>query len=94
MSWIRTVERLRAERRAGVLVTVAVVRGHAPRDAGAKMVVAVDASWGTIGGGNLEADPPRTDDDHPRLGDVDRGEPGCADPRRIAGVAGALLDDR
>ena len=39
---------------AGVLVTVADVRGHAPRDAGAKMVVAADAAWGSIGGGNLE----------------------------------------
>ena len=37
-----------------MLVTVAEVRGHAPRDAGAKMVVAGDESWGTIGGGNLE----------------------------------------
>jgi xanthine dehydrogenase accessory factor len=55
VSWVRIVERLRAERRAGVLVTVASVRGHAPRDAGAKMVVSADESWGTIGGGNLEA---------------------------------------
>ena len=39
---------------AGVLVTVADVRGHAPRDAGAKMVVAADGTWGSIGGGNLE----------------------------------------
>ena len=31
------------------------VRGHAPREAGAKMVVAADATWGSIGGGNLEA---------------------------------------
>ena len=45
---------LRAERRAGVLVTVVDVRGHAPRDAGAKMVVASDARWGSVGGGNLE----------------------------------------
>jgi xanthine dehydrogenase accessory factor len=34
---------------------VAQVRGHAPRAAGAKMVVAADAVRGTIGGGNLEA---------------------------------------
>ena len=38
--WVRAVERLRRERRAGVLVTVADVRGHAPREAGAKLVVA------------------------------------------------------
>lgn len=55
MNWLRAVERLRAERRPGVLVTVISVRGHAPRDAGAKMVVGVDAEWDTIGGGNLEA---------------------------------------
>ena len=29
-------------------------RGHAPREAGAKMVVASGQCWGTIGGGNLE----------------------------------------
>jgi xanthine dehydrogenase accessory factor len=55
MSWIKAIERLRAERRPGVVVTVTSVRGHAPREAGAKMVVAVDTAWGTIGGGNLEA---------------------------------------
>jgi xanthine dehydrogenase accessory factor len=53
--WSDAVERLRAEREAGVLVTVADVRGHAPRDAGAKMVVAAGRSWGSVGGGNLEA---------------------------------------
>jgi len=31
------------------------VRGHAPREAGAKMVVSRDRSWGSVGGGNLEA---------------------------------------
>jgi xanthine dehydrogenase accessory factor len=55
MSWVDAVERLRRERRAGVLVTLATVRGHAPRAAGAKMVVAADATWESIGGGNLEA---------------------------------------
>ncbi|MDQ4051484.1 MAG: xanthine dehydrogenase accessory protein XdhC [Actinomycetota bacterium] len=54
MHWVSAVERLRRERRAGVLVTLTDVRGHAPRDAGAKMVVAVDGVWGSIGGGNLE----------------------------------------
>jgi len=52
---MRAVQRLRAERRPGVLVTVVSVRGHAPRAAGAKMVVATDNVWSTIGGGNLEA---------------------------------------
>jgi xanthine dehydrogenase accessory factor len=55
MEWMNAVQRLRETRRPGVLVTVASVRGHAPRDAGAKLVVASDRSWGTVGGGNLEA---------------------------------------
>ncbi len=55
MSWVTAVETLRRERRAGVLVTLVTVRGHAPREAGAKMVVAADATWDSIGGGNLEA---------------------------------------
>ncbi|MCB8955035.1 MAG: xanthine dehydrogenase accessory protein XdhC [Nocardioides sp.] len=54
MSWIEVVARLRRERVPGVLVTVVSARGHAPRDAGAKLVVAADATWGTVGGGNLE----------------------------------------
>ena len=55
MSWVRAVEQLRRGRRPGVVITVVTVRGHAPREAGAKMVVAEDACWGSIGGGNLEA---------------------------------------
>ena len=55
MDWLRAVELLRTRRQAGVLVTVVSVRGHAPRDAGAKMVVGADATWDTVGGGNLEA---------------------------------------
>jgi xanthine dehydrogenase accessory factor len=55
MRWLQAVERLRTERRPGVLVTLVTVRGHAPRDAGAKMVVADDATWDSIGGGNVEA---------------------------------------
>ncbi|EON24672.1 molybdenum cofactor sulfurylase [Nocardioides sp. CF8] len=54
MHWTAVVERLRQDREAAVLVTVADVRGHAPREAGAKMVVAVDRTWGSVGGGNLE----------------------------------------
>lgn len=38
-----------------VLVTLAAVRGHAPREAGTKMLVARNATTGTIGGGDLEA---------------------------------------
>lgn len=54
MSWVDHVARLRAERRASVLVTVTAVRGHAPREAGAKMIVAGADTYGSIGGGNLE----------------------------------------
>jgi xanthine dehydrogenase accessory factor len=53
-TWFEAVALLRRRREAGVLVTVTDVRGHAPRDAGAKMVVAADATWGSVGGGNLE----------------------------------------
>ena len=52
---VNAVERLRERREPGVLVTVASVRGHAPREAGAKLVVVARGTWGTIGGGNLEA---------------------------------------
>ncbi|MFF4053973.1 xanthine dehydrogenase accessory protein XdhC [Streptomyces chartreusis] len=55
MAWVAAVARLRARREPGVLVTVATVRGHAPRDAGAKLVVGQSQTWGSIGGGNVEA---------------------------------------
>ncbi|MEV0247045.1 xanthine dehydrogenase accessory protein XdhC [Nocardia sp. NPDC050712] len=55
MSWVAAVAGLRARREAGVLVTVVTVRGHAPRKAGAKLVVGQTESWGSIGGGNIEA---------------------------------------
>ncbi|HEY6415209.1 MAG TPA: XdhC family protein, partial [Acidimicrobiales bacterium] len=54
-TWFNAVARLRARREPGVLVTVASVRGHAPRDAGAKLVVGALQTWGSIGGGNVEA---------------------------------------
>lgn len=55
MTWVGAVARLRARREPGVLVTVATVRGHAPRNAGAKLVVGRTETWGSIGGGNVEA---------------------------------------
>ncbi|WP_371744478.1 xanthine dehydrogenase accessory protein XdhC [Georgenia sp. TF02-10] len=55
MDWLRAAAHLRAEGRAGVLVTVTGVRGHAPREAGAKMVVDATRTWDSVGGGNLEA---------------------------------------
>ncbi|MCZ7417002.1 MULTISPECIES: xanthine dehydrogenase accessory protein XdhC [unclassified Streptomyces] len=55
MPWVAAVARLRARREHGVLVTVATVRGHAPRGPGAKLVVGPNETWGSIGGGNVEA---------------------------------------
>ena len=55
MDWVDAVQRLRATRTPAVMVTVAMVRGHAPRNGGAKMVVSRDGLFGTVGGGNLEA---------------------------------------
>jgi xanthine dehydrogenase accessory factor len=54
-TWLGAVTHLRAAREPGVLVTLAAVRGHAPRAAGAKLVVAAEQTWGSIGGGNVEA---------------------------------------
>jgi xanthine dehydrogenase accessory factor len=55
LTWVSAVGRLRSAREPGVLVTLAEVRGHAPRAAGAKLVVSATQSWGSIGGGNVEA---------------------------------------
>ena len=55
MDWLAAVQQLRHDGQPGVLVTVIDVRGHAPREAGAKMVVSREHTWGSVGGGNLEA---------------------------------------
>ena len=55
MHWLDAVQALSARGEAGVLVTVAAVRGHTPREAGAKMVVSSRETWDSVGGGNLEA---------------------------------------
>lgn len=54
MDWLDALQSLRARRVPAVLVTLALVRGHAPRNGGAKMVVAQNDVSGTVGGGNLE----------------------------------------
>jgi xanthine dehydrogenase accessory factor len=54
MDWLNALVQLRTEGVPAVLVTVAEVRGHAPRDPGAKMVVGPAQTWGSVGGGNLE----------------------------------------
>jgi len=53
--WFEHLAQLTERKRPLVLVTLVVVRGHAPREAGAKMLVTAEAVYGTIGGGNLEA---------------------------------------
>jgi len=55
MDWLGAAQQLRDEGQPGVLVTVAEARGHTPREAGAKMVVGRERTWGSVGGGNLEA---------------------------------------
>lgn len=55
MDWHSALGELRARREPAVLVTVSATRGHVPRAAGAKMVVAAAEVHDSIGGGNLEA---------------------------------------
>jgi len=55
MDWLAQLQAYARQGVPAVLVTVAAVRGHAPREAGAKMIVTEDATHGTVGGGNLEA---------------------------------------
>lgn len=54
--WVTALGDLAARGEPAVLVTVTSVRGSAPREAGAKMVVGRADSFGTIGGGRLEFD--------------------------------------
>jgi len=52
--WIDELADLAASGEPAVLVTVAGIRGSAPREIGAKMIGTAAASIGTIGGGQLE----------------------------------------
>lgn len=52
--WIEALLALQRSGRGAVLVTVAAVKGSAPRSAGTKMVVSAAEVTGTIGGGHLE----------------------------------------
>ncbi len=52
--WIDELSDLTAAGERVVLVTVAGIRGSAPREVGAKMIVTDSATIGTIGGGQLE----------------------------------------
>lgn len=52
--WIDELSDLSAAGEPAVLVTVAGIRGSAPREIGAKMIVTANETIGTIGGGQLE----------------------------------------
>lgn len=52
--WISELCDLTAAGEPAVLVTVAGIRGSAPREIGAKMIVTAGETLGTIGGGQLE----------------------------------------
>jgi xanthine dehydrogenase accessory factor len=52
--WIEELTDLCAADEPAVLVTVAGIRGSAPREVGAKMIVTAKETIGTIGGGQLE----------------------------------------
>ena len=52
--WIDELSDLSAAGEPVVLVTVAGIRGSAPREVGAKMIVTATETLGTIGGGQLE----------------------------------------
>ncbi len=52
--WIDELSDLSAAGEPAVLVTVAGIRGSAPREIGAKMIVTAKETIGTIGGGQLE----------------------------------------
>jgi xanthine dehydrogenase accessory factor len=52
--WIDELSDLAAAGESAVLLTVAGIRGSAPREIGAKMIVTATQTIGTIGGGQLE----------------------------------------
>ena len=55
MDWLAAVERLRRRAASRACWSPSpTCAGTRPRDAGAKMVVAADETWGSVGGGNLE----------------------------------------
>ena len=54
MKWLEHTTRLVSDQTPFVTVTIVSVRGHAPRQAGSKMLVTRTESLGSVGGGNLE----------------------------------------
>ena len=54
MAWYSHIAQLERDRTDFVIVTLLKVRGHAPREVGAKMLVTARQTFETIGGGNVE----------------------------------------
>lgn len=52
--WVTTLVELQRQSLPAVVVTIASVKGSAPRPPGTKMLVTADMVYGTIGGGHLE----------------------------------------
>ncbi len=52
--WIEQLSDLTATNEAVVMLTIVGIRGSAPREVGARMIVTAEESIGTIGGGQLE----------------------------------------
>lgn len=82
--WLAGLHQLMDTGQAAVLATITSVRGHSPRDVGAKMTVSPAATYGSIGGGNMEAtvvdsaremltQHARANGDHPRVNTVEFG---------------------
>lgn len=72
--WIEALQALAAKSESSVLITVAGIRGSAPRETGAKMIVTTTETIGSIGGGQLEYQCARQAADHLRGGDRDSRE--------------------
>ena len=54
MEWIDALSLLKHKHQPFILVTVIEEKGSTPRNSGAKMIVTQEATYDTIGGGNLE----------------------------------------
>ena len=54
MNWLDAAHQLDKQGQAYILITLVGVSGSTPRDSGTKMVVSLDKSYDTIGGGHLE----------------------------------------
>ena len=53
-NWLTELRALARNGEPAILVTVAAIRGSAPREPGARMIVTREHSYGTVGGGQLE----------------------------------------